>query len=90
MSINRYNPQRDANEKAIVKTLKQLGVSIQRINGSGVPDILAGYKGETFLLEIKTKKGKLTPAQVKFHESWRGKNPVVVHTIDEALKVFGI
>ena len=36
------------------------------------------------LIEIKTKKGKLTARQVEWHQAWRG-NAIVVTSIIEAI-----
>jgi hypothetical protein len=44
--------------------------------------------GRTVLLEIKSKRGKLTPAQVRFHALWKG--PLyTVRSVVEALAVLG-
>lgn len=90
MSFNRYNPKRDKNELHIIKMLKLSGVSVQRISAKDVPDLLCGFKGVTYLIEIKDGKGKLSPGQAKFHETWRGRKPQVAYNIDEALAIFGI
>jgi hypothetical protein len=66
------------------------GVSVQPISSKGVPDLLCGFKGKTYLLEVKDKKGKLTPDQVAWHDKWRGAKPHVVHDINEALAIFKI
>lgn len=60
--------------------------------GKGVPDLLVGYRGRNFLLEVKDGKKppsqiQLTPDQVEWHESWRGAKPHVVHTVNEAVSV---
>ena len=53
MSLHRYDAARDKNEPEIVHALRQVGAYVALINGTGVPDLLVGYKGETFLLEVK-------------------------------------
>lgn len=77
MSINRYNAQRDSNEPEIVKAYESLGCSVHRISGTGVPDLLIGYKGFCEVAEVKGKKGKLTKDQIKFESEFNGEYRVV-------------
>lgn len=77
MSINRYNPQRDSNEPEIIKAYESLGCSVHRVSGTGVPDLLIGYKGFCEVVEVKTKKGKLTKEQAKFKIEFNGEYRVV-------------
>jgi len=49
--------------------------SVQDMSGSGggFPDLCIGWRGFNFLVEIKRKKGgRLTNAQVGFHQNWQG------------------
>ncbi len=79
----------DANQAEIVKKLRELGVSVWILSSLGhVPDLLVGYGGITLLLEVKNKDGrgvKLTEAEQKFFDTWRGGPAKVVTGIDEAL-----
>ncbi|HVZ32268.1 MAG TPA: hypothetical protein VG963_07580 [Polyangiaceae bacterium] len=79
--------------------LRRLGFSVTRIDGDGVPDLLCGYAGRTFLVEVKPPltatgklqpgthrnseggRGDLKPAQVKWHDEWRGDPVRVVRTV---------
>jgi hypothetical protein len=88
--------KRDTNHTAIVQALKDAGCTVLDLSavGGGCPDILVGYRGRMFLLEIKyertDKKGSdhpVTANQRKWHETWRGPTPVVVRSIDDALAV---
>lgn len=49
----RFARQRDANEPAIVRALQAVGASVSKQNEKGAPDLLVGFRGETFLLEVK-------------------------------------
>jgi hypothetical protein len=65
----------DANLTEIVKAYRKLGCSVYVDNG--MVDLWAGYGGLTDLVEVKNpkmppSKRKLTPAQVKFRETWTG------------------
>lgn len=86
----------DANHVQIVSALRAAGATVQSLAecGRGVPDILCGYRGVTFLLEVKNGKlppsaRELTPAQIEWHVNWRGGACVVVNSPDEALAAIG-
>jgi Holliday junction resolvase len=81
----------DANHGEIVKALRDAGASVQSLAtvGKGCPDLVVGKGPDTFLIEVKGPKGKLTDDQVKFIGEWRG----VVHivrTVDDALQLVGV
>lgn len=80
----------DANHAAIVAMLRQVGATVQDLAkvGQGCPDILVGFRGRNYLMEIKVNKGKPTPAQDAWHLTWQGQ-VVIVRTADEALHVIG-
>lgn len=79
--------KRDANEKALVETLRKCGFLVQQIDqGGGVPDLLVCAGGRVVLLEVKDgPKKKLTPAQQKWHAQWEGAPVFVVDSIESAL-----
>lgn len=69
----------DDNQKEITAALRKLGCSVQILSqiGKGCPDILIGYKGRNYLVEIKDGKKvpsarKLTPDEKDWHEAWQG------------------
>lgn len=85
----------DANQTEIVKALRQIGCSVQSLAsvGKGVPDLLAGFRGFNFLIEVKDgnkpkSAQKLTPDQVEWHEKWQGK-VFVVNSVDQAIDLIG-
>ena len=74
----------DVNQAAIVAAFRACGASVQPLHavGHGVPDLLIGYAGRNLLVEVKNSEKppsarKLTPDQVRWHESWRGRVAVV-------------
>lgn len=82
----------DANQAEIVAALRRLGWSVAVLSsvGDGFPDVLVGAAGVNVLLEIKdgqkTKSAqKLTEAEVRFHEEWRGQ-ATVVNSLDSAIE----
>jgi hypothetical protein len=86
----------DLNQMEIVATLRKIGATVQSLAsvGNGCPDLLVGYQGINYLMEVKDgdkvpSAQKLTPDQVKWHIEWRG----VVHivrSVDDAFQVLGI
>jgi Holliday junction resolvase len=81
--------KRDANETEIIKALRQIGATVQPINAADTPDLLIGYQGINYLMEVKTEKGKLKPGQIDWHDNWRGQC-AVVRSVDEAFMILGI
>ena len=45
----------DSNQTRVVKALRELGATVQHLHavGKGCPDLLVGYKGSNYLLEVK-------------------------------------
>lgn len=89
MSIHRRAAKRDDNEDEIIKALKQVGCSVSQLSGTGVPDLLVGFRQHTYLLEVKERKGTFTAAQKWWHETWLGQPAVVVRSVEEALRAIG-
>lgn len=81
----------DDNQDQIVKALRAIGATVRVVTqGNGLPDLLVGYRGQTVLMEVKDGKKppsarKLTEAEQKFFDEWRGGLLVVVESIDDAI-----
>ncbi len=78
----------DTNQRAITLALRQVGASVQPLHtiGRGCPDLLIGFRGINFLLELKIPGNKLTSDEVEWHETWRGQVRII-STIDEVFKL---
>lgn len=85
----RYAKRVDANQDQIIIALRAAGASVWIIS---LPvDLLVGYKGHTFLVEIKTgSKERLTALQADFFESWGGGTLVRIDSPDAALRMIGV
>lgn len=86
----------DRNQSEIVKALRKAGASVQPLHavGQGCPDILVGFRGQCFAIEIKDGKlapsdRKLTTPQKEWHDAWRGQVAVVL-SAEDALRVIGV
>jgi hypothetical protein len=85
----RYASRRDANEAAIITALEAAGAYVWVI---GLPvDLLVGYKGHTFLVEVKNgPKRRLTALQADFFESWGGGTLARIDGPDGSLRMIGV
>ena len=88
-TIMRRAAKRDANETEIIKALRQIGATVQPISENDTPDLLVGYQGINYLMEVKTAKGKLRTGQIEWHDNWRGQTSVV-RSVDDAFAILGI
>lgn len=81
----------DGTQEAIVLVLRKVGATVQIITqvGNGCPDLLVGFRGRTFLLEVKSESGALQENQVRWHRLWNGLPVEVVVTPLQALQAIG-
>ena len=85
----RHAKRVDANQDQIVVALRAAGAYVWII---GLPvDLLVGYKGHSFLVEIKTDaKQRLTALQQDFFKNWCGGTLARVDSPDAALRMIGV
>jgi hypothetical protein len=83
----------DANQRVIVDVLRANGASVTHTHqiGKGFPDIVVGYRGNNYLMEIKDgdkapSQRKLTPDEEAWHLGWRG-TVNIVDSPERALEV---
>ena len=79
----------DANQTAVVSALRAAGAYVLII---GLPvDLLVGYKGHTFLVEIKDgPKKHLTRLQQDFFGNWMGGTLARIDGPEAALRMIGV
>lgn len=84
----RWAAKVDENQKEVVEALRKAGRAVLPLHqvGQGCPDLLVSSSEEMWLVEVKSEKGRLTPAQVKFIEEWTGKEILVARTAEEAIR----
>lgn len=80
----------DGNQAEIVADLRKAGATVQTLHevGYGCPDLVVGYRGINYLIEIKTEYGILNSCQVAWHWCWRGQVDEA-RTSEEALRIIG-
>ncbi len=96
MSLKRWNPRRDQNERAIVRALEKAGALVFQVSEAGLPDLLTYFRGRWLPVEIKRERlrrslsdrhGKsLTPSQCA---TYAVAPFPIVQTPEEALKAIG-
>ena len=52
MSINRNAARRDKNERELIAAFARAGVVCHRLTGTGLPDLLCGYRGRWWAVEV--------------------------------------
>lgn len=83
----------DANQAQIVQALRAIGASVFHVHQlKNAFDMLVGYRGRTFLMEIKDPSQppsarQLTPGEAEFKRTWRGSEYHVVYTADQAIAI---
>lgn len=88
----------DVNQAEIVAALRDVGATVTSLAtvGKGCPDLVVGFRGRNYLLEVKPPGGvrgglsrqTLTEAEREWHRTWRGHRAIVT-SIDQALYAIG-
>lgn len=94
--MRKYSSKADANQTEIVKALRAAGASVFITSNvaKGFPDLVVGFNGINYLVEVKDSAKplsaqKLKPHQVELHATWKGQI-CVVNSVEQALKVIGL
>ena len=73
----------------IVEALRSVGATVflHDADQPGEPDLVIGWRGATFLQEVKNPHGRnrVDPKQEEFHRDWRGSPIKVVRSAYESL-----
>ena len=78
----------ETHQLALVTLLRQYpGAVIHSLAsvGGGTPDLLLGYQGETTLIEVKGRGGKLNDLQRAWHAEWTGTPVAVVRSQEDVV-----
>jgi len=86
----------DANQTEVVNALRAIGASVQSLaaTGKGCPDLLVGYRGINYLMEVKDgnkvpSAQELTIDQEHWHSLWQG-SVHIVNSTNQALKILNV
>ena len=89
----RRNAKVDINQPEIVKALRKFGATVLITSQlKNCFDILVGYKGINYIMEIKDEnqppsKKRLTEGEQKFKDTWKGGKYYVVENIEQAINI---
>jgi hypothetical protein len=84
MALTRWASKRDGNEGDVMRAITKVGAKYIILDAF---DLLVLFRGRTFMLEVKTKTGRLTDSQETLLAT--GWPLLVVRSPDEALKAIG-
>ncbi len=87
------NKRTDLNQQEIIDILRSKGCSVRDLSqlGKGCPDLLVGYKGRNYLVEIKNaanRAPRLTPAEEEFIRGWKGQVAVITNIEDTIAVIY--
>jgi hypothetical protein len=88
MALKRYAAKRDTNEPGIIKGLRSVGATVRTLSEKGMGDLIVGYRGRNYLLEVKMPGEKLTTDEHDFHSEWQGQI-AIVFSLTEAYIAIG-
>ena len=83
----------DSNQKEIVEALRKAGATVLHTHQlKNCFDILVGYNGINYIVEIKDgnkppSQRKLTTGEEKFRDEWEGGEYYIIESIEQALKL---
>ena len=83
----------DSNQNEIVDALRRCGASVLITSQlKNCFDILVGYKGVNYIIEIKDgskppSQRKLTTGEKRFRDEWKGGKYYVVESVEEAINL---
>ena len=89
----RYAARVDRNQKDIIDALEKIGASVEAIRSlhGGCPDLLVGFQGRNYLIEVKVpKEGRLSEIQKVWRDDWSGGKPFVIKSVEDVILWAGL
>jgi hypothetical protein len=90
-------PRESVIQRQIIKHLRGMGAWVFNVHGSpfqqvGTPDLLVGYQGRFYAMEVKRPGGVLTPVQAKVIEEIKASGSVAgrVESVEDAMKLLEV
>jgi len=90
-------PRESIIQQQIMTHLRGMGAWVFKVHGSpyqqvGVPDLLVGYKGRFYAMEVKQPGGVMSPVQTKTIEAIRASGSVAgrVESVEEAVALLDV
>ena len=72
--MSRFDRRKDNSQDEVIFAFKELGVTVRNVSraGFGLLDLICADEFGTFLVDAKSKYGKLTDAQIEWLKGWPG------------------
>jgi hypothetical protein len=89
--IRHFRHRKDDNHDAIVRACRQAGLLVEDVHNGGLCDILIGFRGHLYAVEIKApgKRKALTPKQKEKRLLWET-YVFIVESAEELIKTLGL
>ena len=90
--MSRFARRQDANHNELIEAYERLGVAVIDLSKAaevvrpGLPDLLCSLHGHTWLTEVKTDNGGLSPVQLHFMAQWKGLVEVA-YSVDDVIAI---
>jgi hypothetical protein len=86
-----YAHKVDANQREIVEALRAVGADVRVMSmvGGGFPDLLVGWRGRLYLLEVKMPGAAMTAPESDFFDVWFDYDVHITRSASDALRVIG-
>jgi hypothetical protein len=85
--------RQDRNQTEIVDAFEKIGATVEAIRSlhGGCPDLLVGFQGRNYLIEVKVpKEGRLSDSQKVWRDNWSGGKPFVITSTDDVIMWAGL
>lgn len=90
----RYRRRVDRNEAEIAAAFEKIGATVEHIlsdSKGGIPDLLVGFQGRNYLIEVKVpKEGRLSEIQKVWRDDWSGGKPFVIRSVEDVILWAGL
>lgn len=84
----KYAARRDKTEGEIVAALERIGAHVIRLSAPSVPDLAVYFRSQWYMLDAKSKRGKLTDLQ-NWNETISPDAVQIVRSVEQALEAVG-
>jgi hypothetical protein len=72
----------------MIDAFEKLGASVETIRSvhGGCPDLLVGFQGRNYLIEVKVPiEGRLSEIQMVWRDDWAGGKPFVIRSVEDVI-----
>ena len=89
-AVRSYGAKRDTAEPGIITALEAAGYTVVQLSQAGLPDLLVIRAGRYWMIEVKSRPTRITPAQKRFAALNVPCPFAIVRDESEALRAVGV